>query len=557
MNRVLDILLTIAAKPVRWVAAIRRESQHESPSNSWWFIRGRLSPSRGARASFLARLRDPATSAQTTEAHGRNLADELRGYLDDVAIRYGATDVMLWMRVSESAAFRPVAWNRPGAPPFVPWGTEQQRALVSWAVGEAVVCFDGTPEKTCLAACQVRLDEAVALGAAARSGGALVLYSTDGIRAPRADLKFWLPRHAERAAQFVDLDLTRNEVARQNYRLRALIHDAHRLQAAGDPETLEREITESALDASGAEFGALVRWDYEKEQGTVCWVTSGYPAPVPEIGQIVAADSLVADVCRNAEPALWEDARKLAGKARLFSPTARAPYAGSLAILAVRRGPPTLGAVVMGTLQPGGIRPNDLRTTKLLMHLAASALEAAWKIELVSRRSVTDALTGLWNRRHFDDELQRVLVETDRYGKESALVILDIDHFKKVNDTYGHQAGDIVLQMVAGAMKELVRTTDVCARIGGEELCVILPQTDAAGALELAERLREKIEATTVPWRSGEIAVTASFGVAMYAAGGNPTEKALVFPEADRALYRAKADGRNCVRTQGPTLVTG
>ncbi len=557
MNRVLDILLAIAAAPVRWVAARRRESEPSTPLDNVPLDHARRSPPRGFWKSSLATLRRATTGPEKHEAVGRNLADELRGYLEDVAIRYGATDAMLWMRVSESATFRPVAWNRPGAPPFVPWGTEQQRALVSWAVGEAVVCFDGTLEKSFLAACQVRLDDAVALGAAARSGGALVLYSPEGITTSRADLKFWLPRHAKRAAQFVDLDLTRNEVARQNYRLRALIRDAHRLQAAGDPETLEREITDSALDVSGAEFGALVRWDYEQERGTICWVTPGYPAPVPEIGQIVDGDSLIADVCRNGEPALWEDARALSGKAPLFSSTVSAPYSGSLAILAVRRGPPTIGAVVMGTLEPGGIRPNDLRTTKLLMHLAASALEAAWKIELVSRRSVTDALTGLWNRRHFDDELQRVLTETDRYGKESALVILDIDHFKKVNDTYGHPAGDAVLRMVAGAMKELVRTTDVCARIGGEELCVILPQTDAVGALELAERLREKIEVTAVPWRAGEIHVTASFGVATYGAGGDSAEKALLFQEADRALYKAKADGRNCVRTQGPTLVTG
>ena len=557
MNRLLDILLAIAAAPVRWVAARRRESEQSTPLDNVRIDHGWRSPPRGFWKSSLATLRRATTGAEKHEAVGRNLADELRGYLEDVAIRYGATDAMLWMRVSESAAFRPVAWNRPGAPPFVPWGTEQQRALVSWAVGEAVVCFDGTLEKSFLAACQVRLDDAVALGAAARSGGALVLYSPEGISSSRADLKFWLPRHAKRAAQFVDLDLTRNEVARQNYRLRALIRDAHRLQAAGDPETLEREITDSALDVSGAEFGALVRWDYELEQGTICWVTPGYPAPVPEIGQVVDGDSLIADVCRNGEPALWEDARALAGKAPLFSSTLSAPYAGSLAILAVRRGPPTIGAVVMGTLDPGGIRPNDLRTTKLLMHLAASALEAAWKIELVSRRSVTDVLTGLWNRRHFDDQLQRVLVETDRYGKKSALVILDIDNFKKVNDSYGHPAGDAVLRMVAGAMKELVRTTDVCARIGGEELCVILPQTDSVGALELAERLREKIELTAVPWRAGAIHVTASFGVATYGAGGDPAEKASLFQEADRALYKAKADGRNCVRTQGPTLVTG
>ena len=129
-------------------------------------------------------------------------------------------------------------------------------------------------------------------------------------------------------------------------------------------------------------------------------------------------------------------------------------------------------------------------------------------------------------------------------------MIADLDHFKAVNDTYGHEAGDEVLRTLATVMRGVVRATDTCARIGGEELCVILPQTAVAGALELAERLRTNLQASVVRWRGNALRVTASFGVATYAAGAETAVKGRVFEEADRALYRAKRDGRNCVRTE-------
>lgn len=117
-----------------------------------------------------------------------------------------------------------------------------------------------------------------------------------------------------------------------------------------------------------------------------------------------------------------------------------------------------------------------------------------------------------------------------------------------MNDTHGHQAGDKVLQAIAKVMGEQVRTTDSCARIGGEEFCAVLQQTDAAGALELAERLRAKIAALSVRWRDRDIRVTSSFGVATYEAGGGPVKRGQLFDATDRALYRAKGEGRNCVR---------
>jgi diguanylate cyclase (GGDEF)-like protein len=106
-----------------------------------------------------------------------------------------------------------------------------------------------------------------------------------------------------------------------------------------------------------------------------------------------------------------------------------------------------------------------------------------------------------------------------------------------------------VLKAIAQVMREAVRTTDISARIGGEELCVILQQTGIDGAVELAERLRVNIEAMPIRWQDRDIRITASFGVATYEAGGGAVLRGQLFGAADRALYRAKGEGRNCVRT--------
>src|SRR3990172_1051800 len=510
----------------------------------------RRSPARGLRASMLAALRDPIQTTEGFEARERELGDDVRGYLGDVAAQHGADDAMLFARGSDSAPFLPVAWNHPGAPSAVPWGTEQQRGLVAWAAGEGVVSFDRAEDPPSLAAARVPLEWVVALGPTGQAGGALVLHAEGGIRGSRTDLKVWLPRHAQRLAQLVELQVTRNEVARQNRRMRALMRNAQELQVTGEQEELERGIAESVLDASGATFAALVAWNPDVRRGAVRHATKQYPDPAPLPDDPVEPESLVGGVCLDGTQRLWEDASAVAGVQMLYSPAARVPDTASLAILPLQRAKITIGALVIGAREKGVIRPSDLRTVHLIAQLAASALEAAWEIEEVSRRSRTDQLTGLWNRRHFDEELRRALDQTDRFGGTCARVVADVDRFKVVNDTYGHEAGDAGLRRLAGVTRDLVRTTDVCARIGGEEICVILPQTSLGGALELAERLRAHLEASVVGWRTTDIRVTASFGVATYHAGAGLAMRAKLFETADRAMYRAKRDGRNCVRSE-------
>ncbi len=161
--------------------------------------------------------------------------------------------------------------------------------------------------------------------------------------------------------------------------------------------------------------------------------------------------------------------------------------------------------------------------------------------------SLRDPLTGTANRRHFDSILDRELDRVARSGDVALLLMVDIDHFKQVNDQYGHNAGDTVLQQVANALTGCVRPMDTLARYGGEEFCVILPDTDNEAAHALAEALRHKIAGLNLPNPDSSCAATLSIslGVATSLAGSADTATGLLL-KADNALYRAKQRGRNC-----------
>ena len=158
----------------------------------------------------------------------------------------------------------------------------------------------------------------------------------------------------------------------------------------------------------------------------------------------------------------------------------------------------------------------------------------------LDRMSRTDALTGLSNRRHLDEQLGRQLSDADRHDEPLCVLLLDIDHFKKVNDDYGHPAGDLVLCAFADRLRAELRANDIAGRWGGEEFLVIMPRTDLAGALEVAERLRRATAATPVRAGLWRISVTVSGGCAISMGG----EADSLLQRADTCLYGAKASGR-------------
>jgi diguanylate cyclase (GGDEF)-like protein len=157
--------------------------------------------------------------------------------------------------------------------------------------------------------------------------------------------------------------------------------------------------------------------------------------------------------------------------------------------------------------------------------------------------AATDALTGLLNRGSLEKELSRQVALAERNGAALALAMIDVDHFKKINDGYGHPAGDEVLRQLAALMQSLARQGDVVGRYGGEEFCIVLPGTDAHAAAVLAERLRQRYADLRVPWDGAWLNGTVSIGIADVTAVGCAVMPLIA--AADRALYQAKAAGRN------------
>jgi diguanylate cyclase (GGDEF)-like protein len=159
----------------------------------------------------------------------------------------------------------------------------------------------------------------------------------------------------------------------------------------------------------------------------------------------------------------------------------------------------------------------------------------------------TDALTKLYNRRYFDNWYATEVDRARRYGRPLGVVAIDVDHFKKVNDVYGHGAGDDVLRAVAGCMQTSgVRRADRLVRLGGEEFAVVAVETETEGLMQMAERLRAAVEALRVQTTGHELQITISLGVASWSrdSGGDPTT---LLTDADAALYTAKRTGRNRV----------
>jgi len=213
--------------------------------------------------------------------------------------------------------------------------------------------------------------------------------------------------------------------------------------------------------------------------------------------------------------------------------------------------PITTGSLLKGFLALGGRTVADLppETGAFLRQVAGQAhivIENSLLVERLRDLAVRDSLTGLFNHRHSQELLVHECERAGRYPGPVSLLMVDIDHFKSVNDQHGHQAGDVVLREVAALLREGVRTVDVLGRYGGEEFLAILPHTDAEDARQLAERLRRSIAEHVFRGADAEIRTTVSIGVATYPSE-RVTSSAELIREADRALYQAKAEGRNRV----------
>jgi diguanylate cyclase (GGDEF)-like protein len=221
----------------------------------------------------------------------------------------------------------------------------------------------------------------------------------------------------------------------------------------------------------------------------------------------------------------------LAGWIRYAPVLARAPYAGDRVA--------SCWFVFMSALTVGA----GLALVTIFVYLTARLRDREDRLHEIAR---TDPLTGVSNRRRFIEALTREFERAKRYESELSCVMLDLDHFKSINDRHGHAVGDRVLLAAANAFRANLRTADVIARWGGEEFVLLLPQTSLVGAQAVAERCRRALEEIRITVDGQPIAATVSIGVAGFPGAGVDTADALV-RSADFALYEAKSHGRNCV----------
>ena len=187
-----------------------------------------------------------------------------------------------------------------------------------------------------------------------------------------------------------------------------------------------------------------------------------------------------------------------------------------------------------------------IRAGERIVKLQKELLQTNKRLELLS---ITDGLTKLHNHRYLQDELARAFEESQRYGRPLSVAMIDLDFFKKVNDTHGHAVGDEVLKCAAQLFRDSVRSTDLVARYGGEEFAVLMPETELEDAQTFAEKIRALVEQTPMQTQAGPLQITISIGVASVPHTRITSAKELLVV-ADKALYRAKKNGRNQVQAE-------
>jgi diguanylate cyclase (GGDEF)-like protein len=203
-----------------------------------------------------------------------------------------------------------------------------------------------------------------------------------------------------------------------------------------------------------------------------------------------------------------------------------------------------LGALQVTSVDPARLwHENEILLLRTVADQVAVAVNHAGLFAQIQQQALTDPLTGCYNRRSFEMQLDKDLLMARRLQHPLSLIMLDLDRFKHLNDSAGHDAGDVALRQLSDCFRQELRGADSAARFGGDEFAVILPQARADGALLVAERLRRRIEAIDIP---GFGNLTTSIGIASFPLhGGTRTD---LFRAADGALYAAKRAGRNCVR---------
>ncbi len=259
-------------------------------------------------------------------------------------------------------------------------------------------------------------------------------------------------------------------------------------------------------------------------------------------------NGLTATVARTGQPIIIPDM----GKHPLYINTPN-HWRGSIVSLPIRVDDNVVGVMNLSRSQPGEFSESQMRLITMLVDHAAVAIENARLHELVSQQAKVDILTGLPNRRALDEQLESEVRRASRSGRPFSVVMMDLDGFKRINDTYGHEVGDVILRQTFGMLNENIRATDFLARYGGDELTLILPDTDIEPSVLAVTKLQHRLGRLLIKLPDGnEISMSISGGIAQYPLHGKTASDLL--RAADAALYRAKKYQRGTIlKARGPT----
>jgi diguanylate cyclase (GGDEF)-like protein len=210
----------------------------------------------------------------------------------------------------------------------------------------------------------------------------------------------------------------------------------------------------------------------------------------------------------------------------------------------LKAGEQFLGVLNLNGNSQGFFDRKEFHFVALIAEILSASISNVKQLEIQKKLAVTDGLTGLLNHRSFQERLNMEYDRASRFKNPLSCVMVDIDFFKKINDTHGHPIGDAILRELAARLKKYLRKVDTVARYGGEEFAMLLPQTDAWAAHVVAERIRADVEALAFETSAGPINVTISLGISDTNADGVSTYEELL-KKSDEGLYRAKSEGRN------------
>jgi diguanylate cyclase (GGDEF)-like protein len=335
------------------------------------------------------------------------------------------------------------------------------------------------------------------------------------------------------------------------FRERQLDAFAHVLLGVTDIPSLHRLIVEAMARAVGAEIGAIAV-PLPGEQALGVTATYGYPSVIVEHVRQSPGEGILGRVFASGQPVVVRDVADVPDHAR------RRRYRSSSYLAFPINGAEGPLAVVALTDKMDGM-PFDDNDLALLTSLSAPAALALVREEFRERSrdlahlATVDGLTGLFNRRYFETRLEQEIQRQRRQFDGLALLMVDLDNFKELNDSQGHLVGDRVLREVGDILRRAVRIFDLCARYGGEEFVILMPGANAPTALRIAERIRKQVEQHFASGRlGGALAPTVSVGVS---AAASTTTRETLIAQADSALFQAKNTGKNVVCLH-PSLTT-